>query len=56
MRRHHRAERGRGVVTIGPFSGLRKLGRAMRRGKVPPERQVIIDTAMKKANERKSNG
>jgi hypothetical protein len=41
-----------GAVKIGPNSGLRKLARAMRRGMVPDERQVIIDTAMKNAAKR----
>ena len=33
-------------------SSLRKLARAMRRGKVPDERQVIIDNAMAQARRR----
>jgi hypothetical protein len=39
----------RGEVKLGDYSSLRKLARAMRRGKVPPERQQIIDQAMKSA-------
>lgn len=38
-----------GDVRIFANSSLRKLARAMRRGKVPSERQFIIDEAMKKA-------
>ena len=40
----------KGSVKIGEHSSLRKLARAMRRGKVPDDRQVIIDTAMDKAS------
>ncbi len=39
---------GQGRVRIFPNSGLRKLARAMRRGMVPDERQVVIDIAMAK--------
>ena len=42
----------KGEVKIGPHSSLRKLARAMRRGKIPPEREVIIDTAMRSAAKR----
>lgn len=35
----------KGKVKIGAHSSLRKLARAMRRGKVPDHRQVIIDMA-----------
>ncbi len=42
----------KGSVRIGQHSSLRKLKRAMRRGTVPPERQVIIDTAMHNAAKR----
>ena len=42
----------KGSVKIGEHSSLRKLARAMRRGKVPDDRQVIIDTAMDKAAKR----
>ena len=42
----------KGNVKIGEHSSLRKLARAMRRGKVPDDRQVIIDTAMEKAAKR----
>lgn len=41
-----------GKVRIFPNSSLRKLARAMRRGKVPDEHQVIIDTAMTRAANR----
>ena len=41
-----------GDVKIGQYSSLRKLARAMRRGKVPDERQVIIDNAMAQARRR----
>lgn len=40
------------MVYINSDSGLQKLMRAARRGKIPPERQVIIDTAMRKAAQR----
>lgn len=43
----------KGNVTIGPQSGLRKLMRASRRGMIPPERQFIIDEAMKSARQRR---
>lgn len=42
----------KGKVKIGAHSGLRKLARAMRRGKVPDERQAIIDIAMRNAAKR----
>lgn len=42
----------RGDIKIGKFSSLRKLMRAARRGKMPDERQAIIDIAMRKAIER----
>jgi hypothetical protein len=38
-----------GDVKIGQYSSLRKLARAMRRGKVPDERQVIMNEAIKSA-------
>lgn len=44
-----------GNVKIGKFSSLRKLMRAARRGKVPSERQVIIDAAMRSANSMPDN-
>ncbi len=44
----------KGDVTIDKYSGLRKLMRAMRRGKVPNERMVIIDTAIKRAQDREA--
>jgi len=33
-------------------SSLRKLARAIGRGEVPPERQFIMDEALKKAHQR----
>jgi hypothetical protein len=39
----------KGVVTIGRHSGLQKLMRAARRGKIPDERMVIIQMAERKA-------
>lgn len=44
--------RDTGDVKIRRDSSLRKLARAMRRGKVPDERQVIIDNAMASAQRR----
>ena len=41
-----------GDCKIANNSSLRKLARAMRRGKVPDERQVIIDNAMAQARRR----
>lgn len=38
-----------GKVRINSNSSLRKLMRAARRGMMPPERQVIIDMAMRSA-------
>ena len=38
-----------GDVKIARNSSLRKLARAMRRGKVPDERQVVIENAMENA-------
>jgi hypothetical protein len=35
-------------------SSFRKLARAIRQGKVPPERQVVIDQALEKAEKRKT--
>ncbi len=43
----------KGKTKIGAHSSLRKLARAMRQGRVPPERQVIIDNAMRMAIVRK---
>lgn len=48
----HSAESFTGEVKIGQYSSLRKLARAMRRGKVPEERQFIIDEAQKNASRR----
>ena len=42
-----------GRVRILADSSLRKLMRAARRGKMPDERQVIIDTAVGKAAKRR---
>ena len=44
-----RNEPFKGNIRIVRNSSLRKLARAMRRGKVPDERQVVIDLAQKKA-------
>ena len=41
-----------GDCKIASNSSFRKLARAMRRGKMPDERQVIIDEAMKSARRR----
>jgi hypothetical protein len=41
-----------GDVKIGQHSSFRKLARAIRRGKVPQERQFAIDQAMKNARRR----
>jgi hypothetical protein len=46
----------KGAVRIFPNSSLRKLARAIRRGMVPPERQFIIDEAMKRAAKRGVSG
>jgi hypothetical protein len=46
------AEPFTGECKIVRNSSLRKLARAIRRGKVPDERQVIIDEAVKNANRR----
>ena len=43
----HHKEPFKGNVKIGNRSGLRKLMRAARRNKIPDERQVIINEAMK---------
>lgn len=42
-----------GKCIVSDRSGLKKLMRAARRGTIPPERQLIIDTAMKSATERR---
>lgn len=42
-----------GEVRIANNSSLRKLARAIRRGKVPDDRQQIIDLAMESAYERR---
>jgi hypothetical protein len=44
----------KGECKITDRSGLRKLARAMRRGLVPSERQVIIDIAMRRAAARQA--
>ena len=41
-----------GDVIIAKNSSLRKLMRAARRGKMPDERQVLIDAAMERAKQR----
>lgn len=43
---------GNGKINIGKFSSLRKLMRAAKRGRIPDERMVIIETAERKAVER----
>ena len=53
MRKNHRAAPFAGAVTIGSLSGLRKLMRAARRGKIPDERMVIITNAMLGAAKKK---
>jgi len=45
-----------GDCKIGQYSSLRKLARAMRRGKVPEERQFIIDEAVKNATRKAAMG
>jgi len=47
-----RREHDTGDIKIRQYSSLRKLARAMRRGKVPDERQVLIDNAMASAQKR----
>lgn len=47
-----RAEPFKGKVLIGPHSSFRKLARALRRGKVPDERPVVIDEALRAAEAR----
>lgn len=44
-----RSQPFKGKVTIGKFSSLRKLMRAARRRMVPPERQGVIERAMRSA-------
>jgi hypothetical protein len=44
----------KGAVNIRANSSLRKLMRAARRGKIPPERMVIIKTAERKAASRRT--
>jgi hypothetical protein len=41
-----------GEVRVMPNSSLRKLMRAARRGKMPDDRQVIMDVAHRRAAER----
>jgi hypothetical protein len=43
-----------GRTALAKDSSLRKLGRAMRQGKVPAERQSIIDDAMERATKRRA--
>jgi hypothetical protein len=52
MRKHHRAAQGKGVITVAPHSGLRKLMRAARRGKIPDERLVVMEAAAENAAKR----
>ena len=42
----------KGRVKIGPFSSFRKLARALRRGKLPPEHLGMIKRAMESASRR----
>jgi hypothetical protein len=51
--RHH-APPNKGFLAIGQRSSLRKLMRAARRGKIPDERLVIIQTAERRCAERKA--
>lgn len=55
QKKHPRTSPGQGNVTIGQYSGLRKLMRAARRGKIPPERLFTIETAEAAAKAR-TNG
>lgn len=48
----HAAEPFTGDCKLVRNSSFRKLARAMRRGKVPEERQFIIDEAQKNASRR----
>jgi hypothetical protein len=49
-RKHpHHSLPGNGYLTIGQYSSLRKLMRAARRGRIPDERLVLIETVEKKA-------
>lgn len=41
-------------MKLTPKSSLKKLARAIRQGKVPPERQFVIDQAVEKAEQRKA--
>lgn len=43
-----------GKLRVFENSSLRKLMRATRRGMMPPERQVLIDAAVKRAGERQN--
>jgi hypothetical protein len=49
-----RAEPFKGRVKIDRRSSLRKLMRAARRGRIPDERQTIIDTATESAMQRRA--
>lgn len=49
----NRQNHGKGEVRLSPHSSLCKLARAMRRGKVPDERQVILDAAVDSAKLRR---
>jgi hypothetical protein len=52
--KHMKRQPFKGKVRIFDNSSLRKIMRAARRGKIPPERQVLIDTAVKRASERRA--
>lgn len=43
-----------GKLRVFGNSSLRKLMRATRRGKIPDERQVLIDAAMERAGQRRA--
>lgn len=43
-----------GKCRVLPNSSLRKIMRAARQGKMPDERQVLIDTAIKRAGDRRA--
>lgn len=47
-----RSQPFKGKVRIFPNSSLRKLMRAGRRGKIPPERMFIIEQAVQRAARR----
>lgn len=49
-----RREPGEGRLSFGWNTGLRKLQRALRRGRVPPERMGVIERAMQNAAKRRA--